>query len=191
LQNRRYSKLSSKTPHRAPQLALIAALLLIASASITGCGYHVAGRAGNLPAEWTTIAVPAFKNDTTRYRIEQRFTAAVIRQFVQRTKYRIVQDPANADAVLHGEVVSIETDPMLFNATTGQVTMMLVTVHTKVQLIGAKDEKPVYENNDMVYRDEYQISSDVQSFFEEQDPALERMSRDFASQLVSNVLETF
>jgi outer membrane lipopolysaccharide assembly protein LptE/RlpB len=191
LQNRPCSSLYNKKTLRAAQLAVVVQLLLIASAGITGCGYHVAGRSGNLPAQWTTIAVPAFKNDTTRYRIEQRFTAAVIRQFVQRTKYRIVQDPANADAVLHGEVVSIETDPMLFNATTGQVTMMLVTVHAKVQLIGTKDEKPVYENNDMVYRDEYQISSDVQSFFEEQDPALERMSRDFASQLVSNVLETF
>jgi outer membrane lipopolysaccharide assembly protein LptE/RlpB len=191
LQNRPCSSPHNKKPLRTAQRAVIVQLLLIASAGITGCGYHVAGRSGNLPAQWTTIAVPAFKNDTTRYRIEQRFTAAVIRQFVQRTKYRIVQDPANADAVLHGEVVSIETDPMLFNATTGQVTMMLVTVHTKVQLIGTKDEKPVYENNDMVYRDEYQISSDVQSFFEEQDPALERMSRDFASQLVSNVLETF
>jgi outer membrane lipopolysaccharide assembly protein LptE/RlpB len=187
LQNRRYNKKSA----RPLQLAVIGALLLIASASLTGCGYHVAGRAGNLPAEWTTIAVPAFKNDTTRYRIEQRFTAAVIRQFVQRTKYRIVQDPASADAVLHGEVLSIEADPIIFNATTGQVTTMVVTVHTKVQLVGTKDEKPVYENNDMVYRDEYQISSDVQSFFEEQDPALERMSRDFAAQLVSNVLENF
>ena len=191
MQNRPCSSPFRNKIPRAAQLAVIAVLLLMASSSITGCGYHVAGRAGNLPAQWTTIAVPAFKNDTTRYRIEQRFTTAVVRQFVQRTKYRIVQDPANADAVLHGEVVSIETDPMLFNATTGQVTMMLVTVHTKVQLISTKDEKSVYENNDMVYRDEYQISSDVQSFFEEQDPALERMSRDFASQLVSNVLETF
>ena len=32
---------------------------------------------------------------------------------------------------------------------------------------------------------------DVKSFFEEQDPALERMSRDFASQLVANVVEEF
>jgi outer membrane lipopolysaccharide assembly protein LptE/RlpB len=189
LQNRPCSKKLRSAARSAAPLAVICALLV--AAGITGCGYHVAGRAGNLPADWTTIAVPAFKNDTTRYRIEQRFTTAVVRQFVQRTKYRIVPDPANADAVLHGEVVSIETDPMLFNATTGQVTMMLVTVHTKVQLIGAKAEKPIYENNDMVFRDEYQISSDVQSFFEEQDPALERMSRDFAAQLVSNVLETF
>jgi hypothetical protein len=31
----------------------------------------------------------------------------------------------------------------------------------------------------------------VQSFFEEQDPALERMARDFSAQLVSNVTEKF
>jgi outer membrane lipopolysaccharide assembly protein LptE/RlpB len=171
--------------------ALVATVSLAVLFSLCGCGYHVAGRAANLPTEWKTIAIPAFKNDTTRYRIEQRFTAAVIRQFLQRTKYRIVQDPASADAVLHGEVLTIETAPMLFDATTGQVTTSLVTVHTKVLLVDNQSQKTVYENDDMVFRDQYQISSDVQSFFEEQDPALERMSRDFAAQLVSNVTEKF
>ena len=181
-------------PHRrynrtrcAPLIAALAAAALLLSA----CGYHVAGRAPNLPSEWKSIAIPAFKNDTTRYRIEQRFTAAVIRQFIQRTKYRIVQDPESADAVLHGEILSIETAPVLFDATTGQVTTSLVTVHTKVSLLDNQTQKTVYENDDMVFRDEYQISSDVQSFFEEQDPALERMARDFSAQLVSNVTEKF
>jgi outer membrane lipopolysaccharide assembly protein LptE/RlpB len=168
-----------------------AALLVFAATFLSACGYHVAGRAANLPSEWKTIYIPAFKNDTTRYRIEQRFTEAVIRQFLQRTKYRIVQDPENADAVLTGEVLAIETAPMLFDATTGQVTTSLVTIHTKVVLTDKQSEKPVYENDDMVFRDEYQISSDVQSFFEEQDPAIERMARDFAAQLVSNVTEKF
>jgi outer membrane lipopolysaccharide assembly protein LptE/RlpB len=167
-------------------LAVVAAVL-----SGVGCGYHVAGRASNLPSEWRTIAVPAFKNDTTRYRIEQRFTESVIKQFLQRTQYKIVQNAEEADAVLHGEVISIETNPMIFNATTGQVTMMLVTVHTKVLLVDNKTLKVVYKNDDMVFRDEYQISTDAREFFEEQDPALERMARDFAAQLVSNVVETF
>jgi hypothetical protein len=43
----------------------------------------------------------------------------------------------------------------------------------------------------MTFRNEYQISSDVKSFFQEQDPALERMSHDFAAQIVSNVMEGF
>jgi outer membrane lipopolysaccharide assembly protein LptE/RlpB len=156
-----------------------------------GCGYHVAGRAARLPENWHTIAVPAFANETTRYRIEQRLTEAVIREFITRTKYRIVQDAGSADAVLHGDVLSIETAPVLFNSNTGEVTTMLVTVHVKVELDDNTTHKAVYSNGDMVFRNEYQISSDVQSFFQEEGPALQRMSRDFAMQLVSNVVESF
>jgi outer membrane lipopolysaccharide assembly protein LptE/RlpB len=169
---------------------LVLALAVTALATV-GCGYHVAGHAANVPSEWKTIAVPAFQNDTTRYRIEQRFTQAVIREFITRTKYRVVQDESSADGALHGEVLSIETTPALFDANTGQVTTMLVTVHVKVDLVDNRTRKPVYRNDDMVFRDEYQIPSDVQSFFEEQDPALERMSRDLASHLVANILEGF
>ncbi len=166
-------------------------VLLMMAVLVAGCGYHVAGRAANLPSDWKTIAVPAFKNDTTQYRIEQQFTQAVIREFLSRTKYRIVQDTQSADAILHGEVLSIETSPVLFNANTGEVTTMLVTVHTKVQLTDSKTQKSVYENDDMLFRSEYQISPDVKSFFQEEDPALERMSRDFATHLVSDVVEAF
>jgi outer membrane lipopolysaccharide assembly protein LptE/RlpB len=176
--------LCAKNPSR---LSALLALVLLAA----GCGYHVAGRASNLPPDWKTIAVPAFKNDTTQYRIEQRFTAAVTREFLSRTKYRVVQDAQSADAVLQGEVLSIETSPVLFNATTGEVTTMLVTVHAKVQLTDNKTQKAVYQNDDMLFRDEYQISPDVKSFFQEEDPALERMSHDFASRLVANVVEGF
>ncbi|MGH9714192.1 MAG: LPS assembly lipoprotein LptE [Candidatus Acidiferrales bacterium] len=183
MQIRRCNKLSVRT--------FLVATLLLAAEFVAGCGYHVAGRSSQLPSEWKAIAVPAFKNDTRRYRIEQRFTQAVIRDFITRTKYRIIQNEADADGVLHGEVLSIETSPVLFDANTGQVTAMLVTVHTKVLLVDNHTQKMVYKNDDMVFRDEYQISSDVQSFFEEQDPALERMSRDFAARLVSNVLDKF
>jgi hypothetical protein len=156
---------------------------------VCGCGYHVAGRVTGAPAEWRTIAIPAFKNDTTHDRIEQRFTEAVIREFIARTKYRIVQDPSSADAVLRGEVLSIETSPVLFNATTGEVATMLVTVHAKVELEDEVSKKSIFKNDDMTFRDEYQISSDPQSFFNEEDPALGRMSRDFASHFVATVLE--
>ena len=164
---------------------------LLALLFTSGCGYHVAGHAAQLPAEWKTIAVPAFTNDTTRYRIEQKMTEAVVREFISRTKYRVVQDTQSADAVLHGEVLSIDTSPVLFNGTTGEVTTMLVTVTAKVDLVDNQTKKTVYKNNNMLFRDEYQISSDVKSFFEEQDPAVERMARAFAGQLVSNITENF
>ncbi|MGH9692247.1 MAG: LPS assembly lipoprotein LptE [Candidatus Acidiferrales bacterium] len=171
-------------------LAMLPALF-VAVCFLAGCGYHVAGHSARVPAEWRTIAIPAFTNDTTQYRIEQQFTEAVIREFISRTKYRIVQNTESADAVLHGEILSIETNPVLFDANTGEVTAMLVTIRIKVQLIDNSTQKPVYQNVDMVFRDQYQISGDVQSFFQEEGPALDRMSRDFASRVVANVLEGF
>jgi hypothetical protein len=177
----------------AAHFSRIIAIVMVAIIAIAnaGCGYHVAGRASRLPSDWSSIAIPAFKNDTTRYRLEQRLTEAVIREFIERTKYRVIQNVESADGVLHGEVLSIETSPVIFNSTTGEVETMIVTVHTKVLLVDNKTSKTVYKNDDMVFRDEYQISSDVQSFFDEQSPALGRMARDFASKLVSNVVENF
>lgn len=174
--------------HTARIALSLAALIGIACA---GCGYHVAGRASRLPSDWNSIAIPAFKNDTTRYRLEQRLTEAVIREFIERTKYHVVQNVESANGVLHGEILSIETSPVIFNSTTGEVELMVVTIHTKVLLVDNKTSQPMYKNDDMVFRDEYQISSDVQSFFDEQSPALGRMARDFASKLVSNVVENF
>lgn len=185
---RKSGKPCAPSPRAVGLLGFAAALLALAC---SGCGYHVAGHAANLPSDWKTIAIPAFTNDTTQYRIEQRFTEAVIREFISRTKYRVIQDPRAADAVLRGEVLSIETSPVLFNANTGEVTTMLVTVHTKVRLTDNHTQKAMYQNDDMLFRDEYQISPDVKSFFQEEAPALQRMSRDFASRLVANVVEGF
>jgi outer membrane lipopolysaccharide assembly protein LptE/RlpB len=172
-------------------LRWVFAIVLAAAAGISGCGYHVAGRGNHLPSAWKTIAVPAFTNRTSRYRIEQRFTSAVIHEMLARAKYRVIQDDNSADAVLHGEINTIETSPVLFDATTGRVTTMLVTVHASTRLVDRESQKVIYQNKDLVFREEYQISTDVASFFEEQDPALERMARDFAADLVSNLLEKF
>lgn len=176
-----------KIRRHAEGLGVLLFVLLLSA----GCGYRVAGKSSQLPSEWKTIAIPAFKNDTTQYRIEQRFTQAVIREFISRTKYRVIQDEAAADAVLHGEIATIEADPVLFDSTTGQVTTMLVTVHAKVKLVDNHSKDAVYHDDDLVFRDEYQISSDVQSFFEEESPAIARMAHDFAAKLVSNVMDTF
>jgi hypothetical protein len=51
--------------------------------------------------------------------------------------------------------------------------------------------KILYQNPSYLFREEYQVSRELSSFFEEDSPALERLSREFARTLVSNVLEGF
>ena len=188
---------------------LIVPLTLCISLAIflSACGYHAGGTASQLPPGLKVIAVPALKNDTPRYRIEQRMTEAVVHEFIARTKYRIVSSEDSADAVLHGEITSFEVIPAVFDTTasttsssttiptvnpaTARATTMLVSVHMKVFLEERETSKVLYKNDDYLFRQPYEISTDASKFFDEQGPALERMSRDFASRLVSDVLENF
>jgi hypothetical protein len=172
---------------------------------LSSCGYHVGGTGTRLPPGLKVIAVPAFENRTTRYRVEQRMTEAVVHEFLARTKYRIVSTENSADAVLHGEITSFEALPAVFdttptpnstssttlNSTTARATTMLLTVHMVVRLEERETKKVLYQNDNYLFREPYEISTDPATFFDEQGPALERMSRDFASRLVADVLENF
>ena len=173
--------------------------LLLVWAFLSGCGYHVAGRNDAFPKTIHVIAVPALENKTTSYRIEQRLTAATIHQFLASTPYKIVSSDSGADAVLHGKVLSVEAVPLLFittpptptEASTTRATTMLVTMKCEVTLTETATEKVLYHNDNFLFRNEYEISTDVKSFFEEQDPALDRMAQDFAKRLVAAVTENF
>src|SRR5215470_16790004 len=83
---------------RARNKRLVARTMILVGA-LWGCGYHVAGKSDSLPKSIHVIAVPALENKTTSYRIEQRLTAATMHEFLARTQYRVVPDPASGDAV--------------------------------------------------------------------------------------------
>ena len=156
----------------------------------TGCGYHTAGHANLLPSDLRSIAIPAFVNHTQTYRIEQMLTAAVTQEFNTRTHYRIVTNPTGADAVLHGTVLSTYTTPLTYDTQTGRAATVLVIVGMSVTLTD-RNGKVLYQNPSYTFRDQYEISQDLSSFFEEDTPAFQRLSRDFARTLVSNILEAF
>ncbi|HLZ42383.1 MAG TPA: LPS assembly lipoprotein LptE [Candidatus Sulfotelmatobacter sp.] len=166
----------------------LAAILL---ACLTGCGYHTAGHAVQLPENVKTIAVPAFKNETLTYRIEQMLTASVVREFTTRTHYRIVNDTASdPDATLRGTVLSTVASPLTYDTATGRAASVMVVVSMKVTLVD-RDGKVLYQNPAYLFREQYEVSQDLASFFEEDSPAFRRLSQDFARTLVSNILEGF
>ena len=180
--------------NRAPRI-----LFLLASAIAGGCGYHVAGRTDALPKTIRVIAVPAIENKTSSYRIEQRLTAATIHEFLARTNYKVVSTPESGEAVLRGKVLSVEVVPLLFittNATattpsTTRATTMLVTMKCEVTLTDSTTQRILFHTDNFVFRNEYELSTEVKSFFGEQDPALDRMAQDFAKRLVAAVTENY
>jgi len=159
--------------------------------TVAGCGYHVAGHGAALPKSIHVIAVPALENKTTSYRLEQKLTAATVHEFLAKTQYRVVSNPEDGDAVLRGKVVSLEVAPLLFDTKTGRATTMLVTVKCELTFTESATQKVLYHTDNFVFRNEYEISTDLKSFFEEQDPALDRLAQDFAAHLVAAVTDNY
>jgi outer membrane lipopolysaccharide assembly protein LptE/RlpB len=166
---------------------LLLATLLLA----VGCGYHTAGHAVELPENVKTIAVPPFKNETLTYDIGQMLTASVVREFTTRTRYHILNETSeDADATLRGTVLSTAASPLNYDTATGRAASVLVVVSMRVSL-SDRNGKLLYQNPAYLFREQYEVSQDLKSFFEEDSPAFRRLSQDFARTLVSNLLEGF
>jgi len=165
----------------------VAAALL----ALPGCGYHTLGAATHLPPDVKTLSVPVFATRTETYHTETVMTNAVIREFATRTRFRVtpVESP-DADAVLHGTILKEAVAPLTYNSATQQSSSFLITIEASVTLNG-RDGKVLYQNNNYVFREQYQSTTDLTTFIQEDPAAVERLSRAFARQLVADVLEGF
>jgi outer membrane lipopolysaccharide assembly protein LptE/RlpB len=167
-------------------LFLSAAVLLLA-----GCGYHVAGTVDALPKNVKTIAIPAFANTTIRYKLGDQMAAALTREFIARSRYRIVADPSEADAVLSGSVINFFAYPTVFDPTTSRAAGVQAIVQLQVTLRDHASNKVLFSRPHMDFRQNYEISTDAATYFDESSMAMERLSRDLARSVVSAILENF
>jgi len=167
------------------------ALPLALSLTAGGCGYHTAGHLVSLPQNVHTIAIPGFVSQSQTFRIEQLLTTAVVREFNTRTQFHIIHETRpEADAVLNGTVVSATASPLAYDSKTGRAASMLVTVSMQVTLTD-RDGKVLFHNPSYLFHEQYELSRDLANFFEEDSPAMDRLSRDFARTLVANILEGY
>jgi len=164
--------------------------LLLALFSV-GCGYRTVGHSTALAPDVHTIAIPEFVSQSREFRVEQLLTDAVIREFNTRTRFKVLSNPhEDADVVLKGTVLSASSTPLAYDSQTGRAASALVTVSMQVTLTDRKG-KILFQNPSYLFHDQYEISRDVSTFFQEESPAMNRLSRDFAHTLVANILEAY
>ena len=167
-------------------LFLIGGLLTVAG--FTDCYKPVTG--SGLPKNIKTVAVPAFKFEAKglRYRVESRFTDAVTREVIRRGNGLKVQGTLKgADAVIEGNIRDFSFTGVLLDSE-GRARVYEVVIVTAVTIRDLHTNAIIYDNQNFVFRDSFEFSSDPRSFFNEEDPAVERIARAFASSVVSAVV---
>lgn len=158
---------------------------------LSGCGYHVGGKSDLLPKSIHTIAIPAFDNLTVRYKFADRLAGAITREFIARTRYRIVTEPAQADAVLTGAILNFTAYPTILDPVTNRAAGVQIQASIQLTLTERATGKVLYSRPDYAFRERYEVSVDQAQYFEESEQAIERLSRDVARTVLSSILEAF
>lgn len=173
-------------------LSLAATVLATIS---TSCGYALAGRGSFLPAYIKTIGIPQFVNTTPVYELEHVFTERVRTEFINRGNYKVQPDVSGVDAVLTGEILTIQIQPASFTDEQ-QASRYTLTITAKIEFRDLRTNNVLWENPQWVYREEYEATAgvdalDPNAFLSQGSEALERVGSEFAKSVVSAILEAF
>ena len=172
-------------------------LACVALAGLTGagCGYALAGRGSFLPGYVKTIGVPEFVNNTSVFNLETLLARKVCSELIGRGKFTIVPNATNADAILTVQILTSTLTPTSFDQFHVATTYSL-SIAAKVEFKDLHENRMLWENPVMVFVETYDAKSgrnalDPAAFFGQDANALERMSDEFARQIVSSMLDAF
>ncbi len=145
----------------------------------------------SLPSHIRTVAVPAFENNALRFKIESRFTEAVINEIIRRGRgLRVQSERKGADAVVDGVIKNFNFSGVLLDSR-GRARVFEVTITAAVTIRDQVENRVLYDNQNYVFRGEFEFTNDPRTFFNEEDPAVQRLARSFAESLVSTLVNGF
>jgi len=165
--------------------------LILAALSAFSCGYHVAGKSDVMPQTIQAIAVVPFGNRTIKYQLARDLPADISREFISRSRYKIVTDPNAADAVLSGDVVNFYAGAIVVDQVSGRATVMQASAFLKVTLTERATGKVLFSRPLFEARERYEISVSPQTYFDEGGAGMARLSKDVARDVVTSILENF
>ena len=168
---------------------LLCAAVLACTTGASEC-YKPVTKTG-LPEYIHTVAVPAFENQALRYKIESRFTDAVANEIIHRGHgLRVQSGREGADAVVDGVVKSFNFSGVLLDER-GRSRVFEVTIVAAITVRDQVQNRVLYDNQNYVFRGEFEFANDPRTFFNEEDPAVQRIARNFAESLVSTLVNGF
>jgi outer membrane lipopolysaccharide assembly protein LptE/RlpB len=151
-----------------------------------GCGYSWRG---TLPDHIRTVAVPVFANRTQWPNIDTALTAAVVNAFANDGRLRVVA-PAEADAILEGEIVNYQVTALAFDSNANpQQYRLFVTVDVRFRDV--RRGVMLFEQRGLQERVDYLAAQPVSETIARQDAAIGPVATILARDIVARAVDPF
>ena len=179
--------------YRFPVKVVVRTLVIVLLVSeLAGCGYHLVGTTSFLPEEIENLHVENFVNQTKWVDMDQRLMEALTLEWVRRRRLRLVDSPSQADVVLSGTIQRLAVIPVSYDDQ-GRANEYQMSLQAMVQLkdVRADEVEVLWEDQAFSRRTSYAVDPIAVNYFDRQNIAMTELSTEFASALVTAVLEGF
>lgn len=156
---------------------------------VSGCGYHLGEESSKLPGDVSTLKIEMFENLTMQPYLENIMTTSVTRRLLLFPELNLVENLAQAEAVLSGKVLFYQVESSAYNEN-NIVTEYRATMKIEAELRRKSDGRILWRGDIIRF---YPFSADLD--LKRQDD-LERIAQTLlatrlAEDLSSQLTETF
>ncbi|OGP12878.1 MAG: hypothetical protein A2052_07680 [Deltaproteobacteria bacterium GWA2_54_12] len=165
------------------RLIYVFALVLIL---LSGCGYHIAGKGGHMPAGLESLAIPVFENRTAKPDIESDLTAAFVTEFV--TSVTVEGTSGHA---MYGVIKSYELKPVSFTESDINQEYRL-TVALALTIVDKSSGQIIWRKENITDYEDFTVNiNDVSETTDREKAALRKLARDTARLVKERMMERF
>ncbi|MGP8155169.1 MAG: LPS assembly lipoprotein LptE [Smithella sp.] len=155
-----------------------------------GCGYTFAPQGKYIENRIQRVYVKSFDNKTAQAEIENYFRAAFINQFIQNSRFKIVNNEESADAIVKGTILSLNRSPLSY-LQNGLTAEERATIILEVTFQENESGKIIWSSKNMTGLVDYAISDDINLLSSIRKQALIKLADDTAEKAFSLMMSGF
>ncbi|HQL01631.1 MAG TPA: LptE family protein [Smithellaceae bacterium] len=168
------------------RLAATAALCVV----LSGCGYTFAPQGEHIDSSLRRIYVEPFVNQTAQSDLDNLVRAAFIDQFLQTSRFTVVQSLAEADASVSGAVTNLNTAPLSYRRSMLAAEERAVMV-IQVSFIDRKSGKTIWSSRQVRNTIDYELEDDINSIVNTRKAAYEKLAQDTVERAFNLMMSNF
>ncbi|MGD0278955.1 MAG: LptE family protein [Smithella sp.] len=155
-----------------------------------GCGYTFSPQGKYIENRIQRVYVKSFDNKTAQAEVENYFRTAFINQFVQNSRFKIVNNEESADAIVKGTVLNLNRTPLSY-LQNGLTAEERATIILEVTFQENDSGKLIWSSKSMSGSVDYAISDDINLLSATRKQALIKLANDTAEKAFNLMMSGF
>lgn len=157
---------------------------------LLACGYSFAPQGDYIDKRIRNIYVEQFKNNTAQAEVENYVRSAFIDQFIQTSRFKIVESAELADAIIKGSVLNLSTNPLSYRSTT-LAAEERATMTLDVTFRERESGKDIWKSKGISGTVDYTIDSNINLLPATRKTAFIKLANDTAEKTFNQMMSGF